>query len=151
MSSSSRSGCSSKICSGVIPSANNSSTSLTRIRMPLTHGRPPHWRGFTVIRSKICVIYLPSPPYFTIVAYAIPNAAEGVFMNIADHGRKILFSINEDRFVFAGIWIFSVEGGKIPSNVLLTDSSGKTLHRQYACRLFVKQALTRLTNRLRNE
>lgn len=68
MSSSSRSGCSSKICSGVIPSAKNSSTSLTRIRIPLTHGRPPHCFGFTVVRSKICVINPTSSYGFTTVA-----------------------------------------------------------------------------------
>ena len=31
--------------------ASRSSTSLTRIRIPRTQGRPPHWSGFTVIRS----------------------------------------------------------------------------------------------------
>ena len=51
MSSASRSGSSSSTCSGDRPDASGSSTSVTRIRSPRTHGRPPHWSGFTVIRS----------------------------------------------------------------------------------------------------
>ena len=51
MSCDSRSGNSSKTCCCVSPAARRSSTSTTRIRIPRTHGRPPHWAGFTVMRS----------------------------------------------------------------------------------------------------
>jgi len=51
MSSTSRSGSSSSACSGDRPEASKSNTSVTRMRNPRTQGRPPHWSGFTVIRS----------------------------------------------------------------------------------------------------
>src|SRR5471032_2237872 len=51
-SSGSRSGSSSRIFSAVRPATNKSSTSLTRIRIPRMHGRPPHCFGLTVMRSK---------------------------------------------------------------------------------------------------
>ena len=51
MSSGSRSGNSSRTCSDDRPEASRSNTSVTRIRNPRTHGRPPHCSGFTVIRS----------------------------------------------------------------------------------------------------
>lgn len=50
-SSASRSGISSRICSAERPAANRSSTSLTLMRIPRIHGRPPHCSGSTVIRS----------------------------------------------------------------------------------------------------
>jgi hypothetical protein len=46
-------------CSGVSPVASRSTTSLTRMRIPRTQGRPPHWRGFTMIRSEIVDIFWP--------------------------------------------------------------------------------------------
>lgn len=49
-SSASKSGISAKICEASSPDAKRSKTSLTRIRIPRTQGRPPHCRGFTVIR-----------------------------------------------------------------------------------------------------
>jgi hypothetical protein len=52
MSSDSRSGSSARTCSRDRPLARRSRTSETRIRMPLTQGRPPHCSGFTVIRSS---------------------------------------------------------------------------------------------------
>ena len=52
MSSTSRSGKSSRICACDTPAASSSSTSLTRMRMPRMHGRPPHCSGLQVMRSK---------------------------------------------------------------------------------------------------
>ncbi len=52
-SSSSRSGNSSTTCSAVSPAARRSSTSMTRIRIPRIHGRPPHCAGFTVMRCRM--------------------------------------------------------------------------------------------------
>jgi hypothetical protein len=55
-SSASKSGISAKICAASRPDANRSRTSLTRIRIPRTQGRPPHCRGLTVILSiKFCI------------------------------------------------------------------------------------------------
>jgi hypothetical protein len=51
MSSIPRSGSSSSACCGDRPDASKSNTSVTRMRSPRTQGRPPHWSGFTVIRS----------------------------------------------------------------------------------------------------
>ena len=50
MSSDSKSGISSRICAAVSPEASRSSTSLTRMRIPRTQGRPPHWAGLAVMR-----------------------------------------------------------------------------------------------------
>ena len=52
MSSDSRSGSSRSTSSRVSPLASRSRTSETRIRIPRTHGRPPHCSWFTVIRSS---------------------------------------------------------------------------------------------------
>jgi hypothetical protein len=52
MSSASRSGISSRISAGVRPETNSSSTSVTRILIPRTQGRPPHCPGFVVMRLK---------------------------------------------------------------------------------------------------
>ena len=41
--------------SGVSPDARRSSTSVTRMRIPRTHGRPPHWVGLTVILSATSI------------------------------------------------------------------------------------------------
>ncbi len=60
MSSGSKSGSSSRICCADSPFANKSRTSVTRILIPLTHGRPPHCSGSTVIRSASCA--MPRPP-----------------------------------------------------------------------------------------
>jgi len=58
-SSGSKSRSSSRTSAAVNPEANKSRTSLTRIRIPRTHGRPPHWRGLTVIRfSKSSCIHV---------------------------------------------------------------------------------------------
>ena len=55
-SSGSKSGISARIWDASSPDANKSRTSLTRIRIPRTQGRPPHCLGFTVIRSiKFCI------------------------------------------------------------------------------------------------
>ena len=51
-SSGSRSGISSRIRAASRPAANRSRMSLTRMRIPRTHGRPPHCFGLTVIRSS---------------------------------------------------------------------------------------------------
>jgi hypothetical protein len=51
MSCGSRSGISSKTCCCVSPEARRSRTSTTRMRIPRTHGRSPHWVGLTVMRS----------------------------------------------------------------------------------------------------
>lgn len=60
MSSGSRSGSSSSTCSTESPFDSpfdsRSSTSMTRMRMPRTHARPPHCSGFTVIRSSRVVM-----------------------------------------------------------------------------------------------
>ena len=53
MSSRSRSGISSSICSKDNPLASRSRTSVTRILIPRMQGRPPHWFGLNVIRSPI--------------------------------------------------------------------------------------------------
>jgi hypothetical protein len=50
MSSGSRSGSSSTTCCGVSPFASRSNTSVTRIRIPLIQGRPPHCSGSMVMR-----------------------------------------------------------------------------------------------------
>ena len=59
MSSGSRSGNSVSTWLGDSPAANNSRTSVTRIRIPRMQGRPPHCSGFTVMRSAISVMTLP--------------------------------------------------------------------------------------------
>ena len=51
-----RSGSSSTISSGESPSPSRSSTSPTRMRMPRTHGRPPYWAGFVVMRLMAPVV-----------------------------------------------------------------------------------------------
>ena len=51
-SSDSKSGISSRICAASRPEAKRSRTSLTRIRIPRTQGRPPHCFGLTVMRSS---------------------------------------------------------------------------------------------------
>jgi hypothetical protein len=43
------------------PRGQRSSTSETRIRIPRTHGRPPHWSMFTVMRSTATMFDHPSP------------------------------------------------------------------------------------------
>jgi hypothetical protein len=52
MSSGSRSGYSARISCSLMPPANILSTVATGIRRPRTHGTPPIWLGFTVMRSK---------------------------------------------------------------------------------------------------
>jgi hypothetical protein len=42
------------------PRGQRSSTSETRIRIPRTHGRPPHWSMFTVMRSTATMFDHPS-------------------------------------------------------------------------------------------
>ncbi|CAA9457454.1 MAG: hypothetical protein AVDCRST_MAG28-2712, partial [uncultured Rubrobacteraceae bacterium] len=59
ISSSSRSGISSRICSGERPFARRSRTSLTRIRMPRMQGRPPHCSESAVMRSANLVTMSP--------------------------------------------------------------------------------------------
>ena len=61
-SSSSRSGKSSITCWGDNPFASRSRTSVTRIRSPRMHGRPPHCSGSTVIRSARYVTSFSSGP-----------------------------------------------------------------------------------------
>src|SRR4051812_13779125 len=61
MSSDSRSGISSRICSAVKPLASRSRTSLTRIRIPRMQGRPPHCSGSTVMRSATYLMLFPPP------------------------------------------------------------------------------------------
>ena len=51
ISSGSISGNSSIICSLLSPDASKSIISITLIRIPLIQGRPPHWAGFSVMRS----------------------------------------------------------------------------------------------------
>ena len=58
MSSFSRSGNSSSTCSRDKPAASKSSTSMTRMRIPLMQGRPPHCSGLTVIRSVQFMTYV---------------------------------------------------------------------------------------------
>ncbi len=53
MSSASRSGISARIASRERPASRRSSTSVTRMRMPRTQGRPPHCCGFVVMRFKV--------------------------------------------------------------------------------------------------
>ena len=55
-SSGSKSGNSSRTCCCVRPAARRSRTSMTRMRIPRTQGRPPHWRGLTVIRFAMSAI-----------------------------------------------------------------------------------------------
>ncbi len=52
MSSNSKSGNCVSTCSGVRPCASNPRTSATRMRIPRTHGLPPHWPGRIVIRVR---------------------------------------------------------------------------------------------------
>ena len=51
-SSASKSGISSRIWAASRPEAKRSRTSLTRIRIPRTQARPPHWSALTVMRSR---------------------------------------------------------------------------------------------------
>lgn len=61
MSSASRSGYRARICSGVCPSATSATTVATGIRRPRTHGTPPIWRGFVVIRVN-SMLHCSGPP-----------------------------------------------------------------------------------------
>jgi len=45
-------------CRPALARCQKASTSVTRIRMPRIHGRPPHWLGLMVIRSRRSTIVL---------------------------------------------------------------------------------------------
>ena len=74
ISSGSRSGSSATTSSGDSPSARRSRTSVTRIRSPRTHGRPPHCSAFTVIRLVIVLMVSPTATHMPF-AHSSPLAA----------------------------------------------------------------------------
>ena len=65
MSSASKSGISARIASRERPASRRSSTSVTRMRMPRTQGRPPHCCGFVVMRFKVSTGPILARPKFT--------------------------------------------------------------------------------------
>ncbi len=71
MSSGSRSGNSATTSAGDNPAASRSSTSLTRMRILRTQGRPPHCCGLTVMRS---VVSMSGPPGTVVTFYTLPSA-----------------------------------------------------------------------------
>jgi len=97
MSSASRSGSSSKTCSGVKPFPNRSRTSMTRMRMPLMQGRPPHCSGSTVIRFTAVLYSFQAGFAFPISVSAGPR---GEFPQAAEPGG---FAPNRSGCSFKGI------------------------------------------------
>src|SRR5216683_1181658 len=59
------------------PAASMSSTSLTRIRIPRMHGRPPHWLGLMVIRSSSFIGLAQSKPFECLIGILRQRTAEG--------------------------------------------------------------------------
>jgi len=68
-----------RVCS-VSPAASMSSTSLTRMRKPRIHGRPPHWFGLKVMR---CIWLMPA-------RYAARSACLSVSNRPGTHWRRCL-------------------------------------------------------------
>ena len=138
-SSSSRSGRSSRTCTGVKPLAKRSKTSVTRIRMPRTQGRPPHCSGSTVIPSA----------RLTIVTFwfHLDNAQLGIkidFLGKSGHRAERAIFPKRSKYSILPSWLHSQNSfapaskykaffSSISSSVLLKDSistqsSGATEH-----------------------
>ena len=67
----SRSGISSRICSAAKPATNKSRISTTRIRMPRTHGRPPHCSGLIVTLSiKFAIPFSHQAQIVALIVYS---------------------------------------------------------------------------------